>query len=301
MKKFAVTVTGSILMIFISSMICSAKDAAMVVDLKKGRAYYETGDRQAREVMLLDFLKTGDKIRLEPDTVLVLNYFLPGVREEISGPGKITLGTDASEKEGDVKIIASKTDYLLPKTLLGREDVQQSGAVVLRGDEQSHNIVILRLADTAVRSSQILFRWQPVKGAGNYMLKIYDTLGSCCFQTTAKENRLSYDKSDLKPDELYSWKVSATANGKTSEGGGAFFILDQKTLDKVIRAEKKIRSECPKDSDELLTRLAVIYRYYELNDNAADMLRELHRRYPRNGNIQGWLQKVDPVYAQKKQ
>ncbi len=114
------TATASIFMIFILSMICSAQDVAMVVDLKKGRAYYETGDRQSREVILMDFLKTGDKIRLEPDTVLVLNYFDPGVREEISGPGNITVGTGSAGESNTAKVIRTETQKTSPESFSAR-------------------------------------------------------------------------------------------------------------------------------------------------------------------------------------
>ncbi len=148
---------------------------------------------------------------------------------------------------------------------------------------------------TSVRSSSgIVFRWQSVKTAELYSLEIYDIMNSLHLKAETKETVFTLGSSDLKSDELYIWQVSASAQGKTYEGNGSFSILSGDTLKKVIQAEEKIKSECPENSDELLTRLAFIYRYYELMDESADMLRELHRRNPRNGNIQRWLQQTDP-------
>lgn len=290
------TVTVSIFMIFISSMICSAQDAGMVAGIQKAKAFYEAGEKKGQEVMLLDFLKPGDKIRLEPDTVLILNYFEPGVREEITGPGTIKVGTGSVRESGTVKIVRTETCKLPPKVFLRGEDIQQSGAVALRKDGKRDSIVILSLAGTAVRpSSRLVLRWQPVKTAELYSLKIYDIMNNLHSKAATKETAFICDKSDLKCNELYTWQVSASAHGKTYEGNGSFSILSENILKKVIQAEDKIKAECPKKSDELLIRLAFIYRYYELIDESADMLRELHRRHPRNGNIQRWLRQTDPA------
>jgi hypothetical protein len=335
MEKSVIRLLAIILMIFAGADICPAQDTAMLVGLQNAGVFYESGEKNGQEVMLMDFLKPGDKIRLEPHAMMILNYFEPGLREEITGPGTITVGTGASKeavsmgnitlrsgtgKESDtinrfkpglredvsakeistVKIIRTKTHKLPPKVFLLKEDTQQSGAVPLRGGEKEFPIIILGLANTSVRPSvPIIFQWKPVKDAKRYHLRIYDIGNSLHLKTATKETSFTYDKSDLKCNEIYTWRVSASAHEKTYEGNGSFSILSQDSLKKLIQAEEKIKAECPEDSDELLTRLAFIYRYYELNDESAEMLRELHRRHPWNRNIQRWLKKTDPAYTEK--
>lgn len=335
MKKSVIRLLVIILMIFTGTVVCPAQDTAMVVGLQNAGVFYESGEKEGQEVMLMDFLKPGDKIRLEPHSMIILNYFEPGIREEIIGPGRITVGTGASreavsmenitvrsgaaketgtinhlkpglrekvsaKETGIPKIVRTKTHKLPPKVFLLKEDVQQSGAVPLRGDGEEFRILILGLANTSVRPSvPIIFRWKPVKGAELYHLRIYDLANNLHLKTGTKETSFTYEKSDMKCNEVYKWRVSASVHGKTYEGNGSFSVLSQDSLKKLIQAEEKIKAECPEDSDELLTRLAFVYRYYELNDESAEKLRELHRRHPWNKNIQRWLRKTDPAYAAK--
>ena len=297
MKIFLTKAVIVFFLMFTAIAISFAQDTAMVIDLKQGKAFFETGSRKGQAVMLLDFPEPGSRIRLEANAVLVLNYFASGIREEITGPGKFRIGKDFSKKLSGVKISKSETDYLPPEAMLKKEDVQQVGADVLRREEGE--IAVFVPADMAFRSSsRISFRWQSVKGAENYVLRIYHmTEDTPCFETKVSEPRFVYGKPGLKAGGVYKWRVSALANGKDFEGEDSFSILDKKTLNKVIRAEKKIRTECPDASDEMLTRLAMIYRFYDLNSDAADMLRKLLRRHPQNQNIRRWLRMSDPGCA----
>ncbi|MDM8549734.1 hypothetical protein QUF72_06645 [Desulfobacterales bacterium HSG2] len=300
MKKFVSAAIAALFVILISSSVCFGKDAAMIVDLR-GKAFYESGGQQ---IILMDFLKTGDEIRLKPGAVLILNYFASGIREEITGPGSITIGIEQSSKEGNVNVSCSKTDYLPPKAVLSREDVQQSGATAFRGlgdpDKivilgDPDKIVILGPADTAVRSHP-LFRWKSVRRAESYRFRIYDAQKSLyfetkTFETKTKEINFSYDKLALNEDEDYIWTVSAMRAGKVlAMGNGEFSVLNKKNLEELIRAEKKIKTAFPEDSAELLISLALTYRHYKLYDEAAEIVGKLERLYPGNQNIRNWYQ-----------
>ncbi|MDM8524963.1 hypothetical protein QUF80_16455 [Desulfococcaceae bacterium HSG8] len=320
-KKSATTIIALIVTFFIilSNTACS-EDAAMVMDIKRSTAYYEIGDKKGREIIILDFLKPGDRIRLKSGAVLVLNYFASGVWEEITGFGKITVGNGRSKGEGQVKIIASEPDYLppirvgddrskkdedsqseiiasepnyfLPKAAFSREDLQQSGVTVFRGPGSA-----IVLEDIAFRSPRPIFRWPRVQGAENYVVHISGT----DYNYKGQENSFTHNRSDMTRGNSYELKISAMVKDETlKEMKREFYILDQESLDKLILTEKKIRAECPEGSTGLLTRLAFVYRYYKLNDESADMLRKLHHRNPRNENIRRWLQKVAPAYAVKK-
>jgi len=298
MKKSEVPAMIAAFLILVSAAVCSARDAAMVIDIKEGKAYYEAGEEKGRELMLMDFPKPGDKIRLESGTVLVLNYFATGVREEITGPGKITIGNESSRETEKVRISRSEPDYIPPKSKLNREDLQQFGSSPFR-DADPGGIVILRPTDnTAVRSRPV-FRWIPVKGAESYHLRIYDMLEKPCFHAETEKSSFSYDKSDLIPEEIYEWTVSTKAEGNTARGKGTFTILGRERLDKMLRSERRVRERYPENSDELLVILAVIYRQYELIDEVADMIRELHHRHPRNRNFERWLRNLSPASVGK--
>jgi len=273
MKKLVLTVVFFFFAMLITNIICFAHDAAMVIDFKRGEAHYEAGEKKGEKVTLADFLNPGDKIRLEPGTSLVLNYFDSGVTEKITGSGHITIGKKCSKKVGNVRIRTSKSDYLPPKALLSRKDIQRSAAVPLRDSESKVGKirVLTLLENTVVRSGKpVVFRWKPVKDAEKYDLSVSDIMKKEVFKASTPENSFNYDASDLGHDEIYDWKVSVTVNGKAFEGEGSFSILNKDDLNKVIMAEKKIMAKYPKDSKELLLRFAMVYRYYELNDEWVD-------------------------------
>lgn len=293
MKKLLSKTVFLFFLMFGPMSIGFAQDTAMVLDLRQGKAFFESGSRKGQELMLLDFLESGSEIRLDADAVLILNYFASGIREEITGPGKIRIGKDSSTKMSGVKIRKSETACLPPKAMLKKEDVQQVGSGILRGKEGE--IPVFIPADTAFRSAPILFRWQSVKGANRYFFRIYNMVEEKPrFETKVSDSRFTYEKNDLKAGEVFIWRVSALARGKDFEGEGSFSILSKKTLDKVTQAENKIRTECADATDEMLTRLALMYRFHGLNRDAADMLKKLLRRHPRNPNIRRWLGMLEP-------
>lgn len=290
MKKCVSATTAFFIILMISSL-CSAKDAAMIVDIR-GRAFYETEANRGRQLVLMDFLETGDKIRLTPDAVLILNYFASGIREKITGPGSIVIGTEESIREEGMKISSLKTNYLPPKAVLSRADVQQSGAAAFRSLGDPIKIVILAPTDTAVRSVQPLFQWRPKSWARSYHLRVYDEQDKLCFETKTGDSRFTYTKPALNRGEHYTWTVSAMTGERVATGKGEFTILDETRLEKVTLTEKKIKDAFPEDSAERLIKLALTYQHYKLHDEALDILKELNQRYPHNQNIMNWYRKT---------
>jgi hypothetical protein len=272
----------------------------MVIDIRNGQAYYETGEKKGTEVILMDFLTEGEQIRLTPQTILVLNYFASGLREEVTGKGSITVGKFSSKKEGDVVVKGNRVDYMPPRSVLNKADMQQTGAVVLRKDRGLSKITILSLFNTAVRSIWPVFRWNPVKEAEIYKLRVYDVQDRLYLEITTDKTSFTYTKSDLIQGEQYWWTVLAFRKGKIlAKGEGQFSIITEEDLEKVIKAERGIKEQYLQESTESMITLAMIYQNYELYDDAVNIFLKLHKKYPQNKNIALYLKMLDPDFTKK--
>lgn len=301
MKRCGLALVIGFFVFLATNTIChTAEDTAMVIDIKNGKAYYEAGEKKGQEVTHMDFLTEGDQIRLTPRTVLILNYFASGLREEMAGPGSFTVGKSSSKREDDVITKADRIDYLPPKSAIRKGDIQQTGAVVLRTVGGLSKITILSLSDTAVRSAQPVFRWQPVEGAETYKLRVFDVQDKLFFEITTDTTSFTYSKSDLHRGDQYWWTVLAMARGKIfAKGEGQFSVITEESLEKLIQAEREIIKQYPQESTESMVSLAMIYENHELFDDAADIFRKLHEKYPHNKNIINHLKMLDPNFMMK--
>jgi hypothetical protein len=280
MKKFAVPVIFAAVVIF-TTVVCDAEPSAIVIDIKQGTAYYEAGEKKDQEIAPADFIEAGANIRLDPGTEMILNYFAPGIREEIKGQGIITVGNEGSETAGDSEISRSETDYT-PRLeqVAESENTDQNQA---DQNEAKNSIDILRPKHSVIRSPAPVFRWKAAEDASTYALSVSDVRGRLCFFMITRSTEFAYNKPNLVRGQTYGWNVSAMAGGKIlATGQGDFSILGQDRLNEVVQAEKSIQEKYPKDSSELLTALAMLYHGYRLNDEAAEIVRTLYQKYPEN-------------------
>jgi hypothetical protein len=264
----------------------AAEDAAMVVDIQGTPAFYTDGEERTREVGLMDFLTPGDRIMLDAQTVLILNYFASGIREIISGPGVVTIGKESSRETGGAKIEASKVDYIPPPTEVESGDDQHMGAFALRSPAPPlPEISLLGHDRTAVRSTPVKLGWLPVKGADKYRLTVSVRGGAKVFETDTQDLFFILENR-LKPGREYIWRVIALAGEKALAGNVARFrLLDLSSLTRLIILEQNIEANTPRNSDEAKISKAMLYKKYGLNDEAGGLLSDLKDRYPGNEGI----------------
>jgi len=302
MKRRRLTLVLGVFILLTTITICSAaEDVVLVMDILHGKAYYETGAKKGKEVVLVDFLAEGDTIKLAPQTVLILNYFVSGIKEELTGPGSITVGKSASQPEGAMVVKREKSEYIPPKSAISRAELQQSGAAALRGGKKDSQITLDSLDYTDVRSTQPVFQWRPVEGADTYRIKVSDAQQEILkLDVETAETNFTVDKSGLIRGEEYCWIVLALAKGKiVAKGEGQFVILTEERLKEVERAEKAIEMQYPQEAPGRLISLAIAYQHYGLLDDAAAILRKLHKAYPENEHIRNWAQALDPGFVAK--
>ena len=287
MKKTTFLVIFALLAMLGQANPATAEDAAMVVDATGRPAIYDSGDRKDQSLMLMDFLALGDRIRLGADTRLVLNYFASGTREEIQGPGVIVIGQASSQKTGAKVVQSDKVDYIPPQSTVTGDDIQRAGVVALRDTQQAEQVVFPLGSDlTAVRDTPHLLRWRQVPGANRYQLTLTETNGQVLFETLTDHTDYCLQRSDLGRGVELRWKVNALDGAQVlARGGGRFYLLRPADLSQVDQVEKYIKDSFDDNSTEAKIALAMLYKKYQLNDDARSLLLDLRKDHPRNTNI----------------
>lgn len=285
MNKIRTILSVAVVILLGLATLALAEDAAMVVEVKSGQAVYNSGDKKGSEVALMDFLAPGVQIKLNPDTVLILNYFASGAREEIHGPGIVTIGNDKSGIKG-AKVQSEKVDYL-PQTAMNEGEGGHMGAVVLRDiGGPKDEVLPVGLKDTAVRSLPLKFQWVQVPGADEYSLSVTDSRGSGVISEKTKASYFEAQDMDFEKGVEYTWSVEALSGREVmGEGGGSFFLLPDEQVQHLALSEKYIQNTYPEDSMESRVARAMLYKKYQLNDEARVVLLELRKKQPLNTNI----------------
>ncbi|MEW5722248.1 MAG: hypothetical protein AB1896_04020 [Thermodesulfobacteriota bacterium] len=300
MKRKNALVILSVLVVLAWAAGALAQDAAMVVEMKGDPAVYESAAKKGQEVMLMDFLAEGDVIKLGPNTSLVLNYFASGAREEITGPGVITVGQQSSEKQGEAEIKTAKVDYIPEPTAgQGQEGALHVGTVALRGTSPaSPELLPLGPSETAVRSLPLTFRWRPVSGAESYKFALRDKDGHVLVKGETKTPAYECDQADLARNQEYWWTVEAIEmEDVIAEGGGKFFLLGEKDLNQIALTEMYIQKHYEEGSAEAQIATAMLYKKYQLNEEAREVLMDLKKKHPRNANLDRQLNELNTNYT----
>ena len=321
MKKIWLILVVFLVFGFLIRGQAGAEDAAMVMDVKGGQVFFESGDRAGDEVELMEFLSLGDQLRLEPGASLVINYFSSGRREALLGPGTITVGEDQSEIGSGVQIEASGATKLPKPAAVSSLDVQQAGAVVMREltsppvqevDSGSRvkaratgykavccgpgRLALLTLFETAVVDTDPEFKWRPAPGAKTYQVTVTDSSGKKVINAETKECMLKDSGKPLSPGQGYHWTIKAmSGSGLLAEGGSWFRVLSEEERAQMAGAVKSVMDRSGKDSAETKLSLALIYENYQLYDLAAEMLRPLATEHPDNNTMALMLEVLDPA------
>jgi hypothetical protein len=289
MKSLVIAVLLLAGLLTASTSALAVGNAAMVVDQTGGSAWYRSGDREGKSVELMDFLLAGEKLELGAGATLVLNYFASGRREEVRGPGTITVGPSASGGLEGVRIQVTTLDPLLKDVVASSS--QHFGTVALRNlSGPTDGLVLDRLCNTAIRPGPVHLGWGEVSGAKTYHVTIESARKGKLKEWDAAVPGIDMAGDFLVYGESYTWTVTALAGARTiATGQGRFRVISQEKLTNVEAVERYIFKALPKGSTEALVALAQLYQKYELNDEARAILLKLEREHPDNPNIKEQL------------
>ncbi|MEA1967478.1 MAG: hypothetical protein U9N77_04595 [Thermodesulfobacteriota bacterium] len=291
-------VAGILILILLPVFCFALDDSAMVIDIGAGSVYYNSGDLKGKSVQILDFLSIGDRLKLEDNARLLLNYFESGSREEIQGSGVLEIGNKKSDPATTL-LVKSETAFALPgKAVMEIRDLQHMGTTVLRSAKpkvKRHNqmgkILPLTLSDINVKNKHPLFSWKAVDDADKYRIQLWDGSDSLHDEVETRETTWRYGKNDLTDGELYWWTVLAFSNDRIiAKGDGIFSLLSQDKRMVVEEKEREIMKQCGESEVEQMLHQFVLYQQYDLLDDSVAFLKMLYAKYPKNENIERWLE-----------
>ena len=281
-----------------SPALSQAEDAAMVVDMG-GSINYENGPNKGNQVALMDFLALGDVIHLKKGATLILNYFASGQREEINGPGQITVGLNRSKRKEDVTVKSEKVEFVPPKALVQSADSQHMGVIALRSPSPMGRSLTASLSpnQTALRGLPLALSWDPQPGVSRYEVVVADILEDVVYKTETDGTQCLVEKTELKPGEEYIWKAQdADAPDLGLAGQARFYLLNPEQLAELSHTENYIKKTYKEGTAEYLIALAMLYKKYELNSEARTVLEALLRGNPGNRNIRQQVQSLAGNY-----
>lgn len=294
-----------------------ASDAAMVISVTPGGAFYETGPNKGEPVELMAFLAKDVKISLRDDCELVLNYFSSERRERIFGVGLITIGERESLTGDGLNIDVSTSAFETPDYLINQSDSFHAGVIAFRGSKNAPvnteggvldnrknrfekeftgtgKIRPLTMYMTATTLDKPMFRWEKVEDAQGYRFSIsYENGGELLDKMVWKED-YEYDGHGLSTNVRYVWKVEAKkGNEVIASGGGLFWLIDSRSKETILESEKRINDQETAGSIEKKLGLAMLYLNYNLYDQASEQLKKVAEEAGDNKALKKYIALVD--------
>jgi hypothetical protein len=200
-----------------------AQPVAIVSDAH-GDAFLAASPAPVRLTLLRE-LQSGQVLRLDPGSKVVI-VFLPGGQVyELAGAGRYRVRAKTVEAlDGNAprgRELPSSLKHLAVKP----NDVSQ-GAVIMRGGTVSDRVVLVRPSNAIASQQGLLFEWRPVSTTV-YRFLLVDEHGNKTVEADVGEPRYELPPGlTLAEGRPYVWVVSArNQRGVTTESAAEFTIL----------------------------------------------------------------------------
>ncbi|MFH1092278.1 MAG: hypothetical protein V1742_11995, partial [Pseudomonadota bacterium] len=243
---------------------------------------YRSGLKMGQPVLPLDFLAQGDRINLPANSTLILNYFASGVREQLAGPGTITIGENGSRLDGAADMKTSETVFRPPDVILSQFESLHIGAIALKSASSTPQLNIftnpLKPDKTAVVSLNPVFSWKRLPAADKYRLRVSEAKGVLKLDVTVNADRYQHQSAFLDPGQEYSWTVEALEAKPPVTVQGSFRVLSLDQVKDLQEKESRIKTAYGPDSTETLVSLALLYKSFGLEAETANILKMIQQR-----------------------
>jgi hypothetical protein len=173
-----------------------------------------------------------------------------------------------------------------------REKIDAQQPIVRDSSSSEVTSLAVRPGGTSIMSQRPTFKWQKIKGADKYILKLMDEEGEILWKQETTGDYLDYPPQvpGLSYDKSYFLQVEAIAGNREIMSEIAHIqVLNPQRIDEVKRAQKRFETE------PLV--LASIYTHYNLNDLAISKLEQMVKKEPRN---KYFLTMLKRLYLKKK-
>ena len=270
---------------------------AVILDASGTPAVLLTPAGGMREAQALDCLAAGDRLRLAEGARLVVYFFEAGFREEIQGPGLATVTQETlTLADGARQSARTELESVLPAGFC--RPPERSGAGLVRDAGRFvSGLQPISPTDTAVRSPDFTFRWNRPDEADSFRLNLSVPLNPSLLDVRTRENSYQCPLENLSPGVEYKWTVVAQKDGvETTRAEGRFYLLSREARNEATYAEQYVRDHFPGGPTEKAVALVLLYRQYELNDEARQVLLQLRQDMPENDNFARQLNELADNY-----
>lgn len=182
---------------------------------------------------------SGETLRPTPEQLSDLAWALPGDRLKLNA----ALRNRALEIRPDIAQTRAQATYL--------------------GESKEQEFALQTPTGVAVREVRPLLKWQPLKGAVNYKIRLVDKTESKTFPDAFTENTEWRPVAELQRGHRYVWHAIAISKEGSETYGrwmnrtfGDFFVLTDEQLHQIESAEKHYRS-----SQQPLASIALAMNY----------------------------------------
>ncbi len=228
MHRLTMMFHAAVASVLIAGAAIAAPPASVaIVSDATGDAYVVTASNPVR-LTLLSELQSGQVLRLEPGSRVVVAFLPGGDVYELAGAGRFLVGVRGIEPL-DTKNPPHKRE--LPASLqslaVKASDVSQ-GAVIMRGGGLSDRVVLVRPSHAIPSQQALVFEWRPMaKPSTVYRFLLLDGDRNKALEADVNEARFTLPPGIvLNEGEPYTWVVSArNERGVTTESAAEFTIV----------------------------------------------------------------------------
>lgn len=285
MREFCHSLIPVVVALWVAGSVSDAAGVAMLSEARGSVQVLQGGKTSWARGSLMMLLSQGDKVKTGDGSSATVVFFSSGTREQL------TAGCMAQVEATNCKVVEGPAKKSLPplksatstKLASSRLGSGRSGGVLLRGDEENQ-LVLLSLYDTKTRLSRPVFRWAPMAGCEEYVVRVMDREDKALWEGRTKTCELTYPDTApaLQAETDYTWEVQALREGKKRAAAfGEFSVLAKGDCADVEGAIDELnQSAVGTDDPTILLLKATILADHELWDEVLDCCARLTTAFP---------------------
>lgn len=286
MPNFYLWICGFLACCFSCGSVVAVESVAMVTDLKGAASFVTTN--KTRPVAILSEVKTGAEIRLEKDCQLTVIYMKSGSEFQLTGPARVSVGTDELQLLSGAEIIR-KASFLNEKTAKldtkGGQLIQ--GAIRMRSLETQS--IKLQTPLAKVAQTRPVFQWTATTEGEKYVFRLHEDGSNDLLveaQVTGHEYQLPKNI-QLSLGRTYIWSVDIDrGNGNVESRVGEFILATEEDKKHFIGLRPKSDASF---SDRIL--YAALLEQANLREEAKKIWQELSSERPESAELKYMLTK----------
>ncbi|WP_415713784.1 hypothetical protein [Maridesulfovibrio sp.] len=278
-----------ILVMAVSSAMAGGK-TTMLISFEGSGAAYKDGPLAGTKLELLEFINPMEEISVPSGSAVTLNNFESSTIEKIEGPATFII------REGQIELLSGKqpekkSTSFMPSgsgDKIAKSQVVNFGTVAFRKPLKAHGE---QSFVNVIPGSKIRIKWNCTGSSSPYTVKFTEGKGDNAKSTVkkVKKSYLNIPAKMLQSGKTFTWEVCAAGKDEAIKTG-SIRVINATQLNKLKSAQKEIK-KLPED--DLLAKNAMevsLYIACGINMDAAKLLSQLSKSYPRNVELSRMLQ-----------